>query len=561
MNRVLAARKILSASFYVALLLCLLPSYISPTSAQFAWTKYTGNPVLDKGAPGKWDDLAVWDPSVIFEPTGNYYRMYYTGTNTANPDKRQIGYAGCSSLDGVTWIKVGTPVLTTGSPGAFDEVWAGNPSVLRLTASVYYMWYSGRDAAGTVKIGRATSIMLGAGIVWTKTGVVLTPGPNDWDASRVHAPCVLYNPSWDPPFKMWYTGYDSNLVGRIGYAHSEDGINWVKYPPPVLDLGPPGAWDSASLHDPTVIFDGSMLHMWYGGTDENGIGRIGYATSTDLGFHWTKWEMVLDIGPPGSWEDGYIMGPTVLYKDGFYNIWYAGKGPYNRIGYAVSRAMPLSSVQSFVINAAAGSVYFIFANPYRMVSPPPTPWQAAFAAYDVTAGGIIYGLCLNEQVICFDSNPAIVVAKEPPGSPPPNYGEVLLSGKSVVLMGGPVPNWAVDYYERTGQTPLKLYRGATDLGFQTQGGTVVYTIPNTTDFTRDDLFVVMFFEDTKGNSVLIIYGMQWAGTFAGGIFFKEYIKPNLASYTGSAYVFDWGDYNGDKVPDASEITQVYPWLG
>jgi len=218
----------------------------------------------------------------------------------------------------------------------------------------------------------------------------------------------------------------------------------------------------------------------------------------------------------------------------------------------------LREASTLILSAPSSSVYFIYANPYRMVSAPPTPWQAAFAAYDATAAGFIYGLCANKQVICFDSDPGIVVAKEPPSDPPFNYGKVLPSSKRVVAVGGRGPNWVVDYYERTGQTPLKAYVGATEWGFETQAGTKVAWLPATADFTHNDLFVIMVFQDSNSNFVLIIYGLGWKGTFAGGILFKEVIAPSLATYMGKAYVYQWKDAGAvDGVPQASEITQVY----
>jgi len=220
-------------------------------------------------------------------------------------------------------------------------------------------------------------------------------------------------------------------------------------------------------------------------------------------------------------------------------------------------ARTLSEASTNILSATANSVYFIYANPYRMVSST-AAWQAAFAAYDATAAGFVYGLCANSQVICFDSNASIVVAKEPESNPPFNYGKVLLSSKRVVVVGGRGPNWVVDYYERTGQTPLKAYVGATEWGLQTQAGTVVASLPSSTDFTHNDLFVVMVFQDTNGNFVLIIYGLGWKGTFAGGIYFKEVIKPSLGTYSRSAYVFKWMDAGVmDGVPQAGEITKQY----
>jgi hypothetical protein len=220
----------------------------------------------------------------------------------------------------------------------------------------------------------------------------------------------------------------------------------------------------------------------------------------------------------------------------------------------------LSEASALILSASANSVYFIYADPYRMVSST-AHWSAAFAAYDATAAGFVYGLCANTQRICYDSNASIVVAKSPISDPPFNYGKVLLSSKSVVVMGGPIPNWVVDYYERTGQTPLKYSGNATHHRFLTQTGDTVAALPASTDFTHNDMFVVMVFQDTNGNFVLLIYGLGWKGTFAGGIYFKEVIKPNLATYTKRAYVFRWTDAGPtmDGVPQAGEITKIYEW--
>jgi len=228
-----------------------------------------------------------------------------------------------------------------------------------------------------------------------------------------------------------------------------------------------------------------------------------------------------------------------------------------KLDFGALPSRKLSEASAEILSASASSVHFIYANPNRMVSAT-GPWDAAFAAYDATAAGFIYGLCADSQVICYDSNPAIVVAKEPASDPPFNYGKVLVSNKRVVVVGGPTPNWVVDYYERTGQTPLKLYRGATELGFQTQTGTVVASISRTSDWAHNDMFIVMTLQDSNGNFVLIIYGMGWKGTFAGGVLFKEVISKSLASYTGNAYVYRWTDAGAiDGVPQTSEIAQVY----
>ena len=83
---------------------------------------------------------------------------------------------------------------------------------------------------------------------------LLSTGPSgSWEDASVILPYVLKESTG---FKMWYYGDDGSTT-RIGYATSNDGTTWTKHPGnPVLDVGPMGSWDDASLLDPMVLFDG-----------------------------------------------------------------------------------------------------------------------------------------------------------------------------------------------------------------------------------------------------------------------------------------------------------------
>lgn len=56
------------------------------------WTKYEGNPVLDLGASGEWDEHNVIAASVLFE--NGIYKMWYSGEDGSNT---RIGYATSSA--------------------------------------------------------------------------------------------------------------------------------------------------------------------------------------------------------------------------------------------------------------------------------------------------------------------------------------------------------------------------------------------------------------------------------------------------------------------------------
>jgi predicted GH43/DUF377 family glycosyl hydrolase len=100
---------------------------------------------------------------------------------------------------------------------------------------------------------------------WVKdpNNPLLSPTPGAWDAYEVFLPRLVYDGT---TYRMWYRGQRSEQEGgKIGYATSQDGIEWAKHPDPVLLPGPTGDWDTFGLHSASVIWNGSLFMMWYRG--------------------------------------------------------------------------------------------------------------------------------------------------------------------------------------------------------------------------------------------------------------------------------------------------------
>jgi hypothetical protein len=298
------------------------------TSASTIWTKFEGNPVLVE-TTGGWDADGPVFQSVIFSKGS--YRLWY---DSGWPSSR-IGHA--TSPNGISWEKYpNTPVLVEGGSGEWDSGYVVAPYVI-FHDGVYEMWYLGNRRSrswGGTSIGYATST---DGIHWNKyvNNPVLVPGSaNGWDDKWLLDNCVIAE---GDNYKMWYSGYNGSNY-RIGYATSTDGINWVEYPGnPVLDIGPPGSWDSRSVYCPDVIFNGSFYEMWYSGYDGSNL-RIGYATSTD-GMKWYKHadNPVLPTGPAGSWDSRFVGASSTVAQVGIYKMWYSGAiNSTSRTGYATS---------------------------------------------------------------------------------------------------------------------------------------------------------------------------------------------------------------------------------
>ncbi len=180
---------------------------------------------------------------------------------------------------------------------------------------LYRAWHSATsdwNIAGS-KIYYSTSL---DGVNYTGHGVVVDNDPYPaYDSRNMDQPWILFDGS---VYHLYYTAFpgyqsgppDGSFHGTIGYATSSDGVSWAKKGV-VIDVGPEGAFDSAGVDTPAVVFDGEMFEMVYAGSNGE-ISRPGYAVSHD-GLNWEK------VGQLDSVE-GKVVG---LVKDGeIYHLWH-----------------------------------------------------------------------------------------------------------------------------------------------------------------------------------------------------------------------------------------------
>lgn len=157
-----------------------------------------GEPVLTPDPSCAWEAGGLYK-SWLLEDDGTYYLFYNAKNRTAGwPWVEQTGFA--TSRDLVHWTRhPGNPVLPVGPPGAFDDLFASDPCILR------------------------------------------------------------HHGTW----VMFYFGNSSDGHAREGVAFSDDLLRWRKAAGPLLDVGPPGSVDSVHAHKPAVIVAGGRLHHFY----------------------------------------------------------------------------------------------------------------------------------------------------------------------------------------------------------------------------------------------------------------------------------------------------------
>jgi predicted GH43/DUF377 family glycosyl hydrolase len=167
------------------------------------WTKHAGNPVLDIGGSGAFDDQQVAEPRVI--KLGASYRMYYTGRN-ASSTGTSLGMA--ASADGIAWTKDSrNPILDSNRWGNF---WGG---AFLFENGIWHLWHGVATGSGRIHYKWSTD-----GITWTDgtQNPVLLPGstPNGPDTGLVGDSVSGYRDGGS--YRIMYTGYANNHFGTEG---------------------------------------------------------------------------------------------------------------------------------------------------------------------------------------------------------------------------------------------------------------------------------------------------------------------------------------------------------
>lgn len=227
------------------------------------------------------------------------------------------------------WEPEPEPVIGRGAPGEFDSVDALNPSIARFGGQ-FVNAYSGWDG----KVWRTGIATSPDGRVWTKKGAFLQPGPAAWEGSYIAANGSLL--AEGDTLSYWYQGGNPP---QIGLARAAGLDRWEKLPAPVLTPGPRGAWDERGVADPYVIHTGGRYYMYFLGQDRARRQRLGVAVSSD-GVTWTKSlaNPILELGPPGAFDELGLGEPAVWAHGGRWWMLYTArdKKEWRRMGLAVS---------------------------------------------------------------------------------------------------------------------------------------------------------------------------------------------------------------------------------
>ncbi|MBU3593274.1 glycosylase [Polynucleobacter sp. 71A-WALBACH] len=234
------------------------------------------NPILKLGHVGTFDEFGTYPVSVM--RNGGDVLAYYGGWTRCEsvPFTVSIGLA-VSRDDGISFEKLGEGPLLTSDIN--DPHVLSGPKIRRFGKG-WQLWYvagtkwhrfEGRSEA-VYKIRMATS---DDGFNWRRNGVNIIQDKLESDECQASPDVFFYENRYHMFFCYKYgVNFRSNERGyRIGYAYSDDLINWVREDARAgLDISAEG-WDSQSVAYPHIFELDGKIYMLYIG---NEVGRYGF---------------------------------------------------------------------------------------------------------------------------------------------------------------------------------------------------------------------------------------------------------------------------------------------
>lgn len=281
----------------------------------------------------------------------------------------------------------------------------------------------------------------------TRQGLVIPMGPaSAADGLQVGHPAVLVHSSG---YQMWYFEVSTSYYCQIAYATSVDGRSWTKYGAVLWPTYPDEGHNTAY---PSVVLVNGTYWMFYDGTPNIDASdyRIFAATSPN-GVNWTKFGVVLDLGPAGGPDGVSLLYPHALYVNGVFDLWYTGLSSLTPPGngammFAQStnglnwtkRGVVLTngtagSLDSY--NAVAGSVARVGSG-FVMVYDGESAYLTSNLLYAVSADGVHW------------TKEGLALARDPPA-------ETYLAQPDVIVSA--TGGWSVYYVVRDYSSDLQIY--------------------------------------------------------------------------------------------------------
>ena len=298
------------------------PTDVPPTGP---WTK-ASTPISPIGGPGS----SLLAENMVYDATTQHYWMVFANFSTPG-----VGLMWSDTpSDPASWRWWGNIYNNPGGGGGSFA-----PHILQYNG-IWYVFFSdwSGPVAGQHSIVAITSPNISG--PYSDPATVLSPASGTWEHYRVDEPYVFQRV--DGTWILIYMGDQGNVREQIGFASASNLLGpYTKFPGnPILDFGPPGAFDAGTVADPWVYYFGGVYYIGYAASPTSqSPWQTAYATTTDWQT-FTKHNVMLPVSPSG-WDSRNSFRGAVTRIGDAYVFPYSGSpstGSY-QIGIATQPAL------------------------------------------------------------------------------------------------------------------------------------------------------------------------------------------------------------------------------
>lgn len=241
-------------------------------------------PILPLGDLGTFDEFGTYPVSVI--RTNEEYLAYYGGWTRCSSVPFNVAIGVARSKNGETFEKLGKgPILSY----SMDEPFIlSGPKIRKFRNKMYLFYIAGRkwilDSGRPEPVYKIRLAISDDGINWTKVNKDIITDKIEANEAQASPDVIFLNGMYHMFFCYRYSiNYRGKENGyRIGYAYSDDAINWTRDDSKVgIDVSDEG-WDSEMLSYPHILELDGKIYMFYLG---NQVGKYGFGLAeleTDL---------------------------------------------------------------------------------------------------------------------------------------------------------------------------------------------------------------------------------------------------------------------------------------
>ena len=227
----------------------------------------TENPLMSPGNLGCFDDNGVSPSCIVNLPDKKL--LYYIGWKPRSTTRMSVVAGLAESLDdGISFNRVSrAPILVKNNLEPYDILTA--PWVIK-DKNIFRMWYVSGESwihpdLPVYNIKYADSL---DGLKWDQKGIVAIKAIDEHETSLAR-PCVVKE---DNLYKMWYSYKRGSQTYRIGYAESNDAINWNRMDDEIKIGLSKNGWDSEMIEYGAIFSHKGKTYMLFNG---NGYGLSG----------------------------------------------------------------------------------------------------------------------------------------------------------------------------------------------------------------------------------------------------------------------------------------------